>query len=253
MRITGNPSILAAMAGITDGNFAKFFLEKGGAGYVTIGGYSIGKKLAEASFESCRRGRSEFLLQSGNESIDIFQEARKIKQSSRLFINLRINNHLDAKSFANEFADLSGNDLPTIEINAHCRQEEIMYHGGGQSLLRRMKELNKIIKVFQAKDFNVSVKIRGNAIPPQEFIPLIDSWQVNYFHIDSYEAGKEETDLELLSLYSKAINTPIIGNNSIVDFHSAHAVLNTGVSYFSIARAIQKDRLVFNKILKKLR
>jgi TIM-barrel protein len=251
MSFTRNPSVLAAMAGITDGEFAKYFLEEGGAGYVTIGGYSIGKELAEASLESCRRGRSEFILQSNNESHEIFQEARKIKQFSRLFINLRINNHLNAKSFARNFADLSGNDLPTIEINAHCRQEEIMYHGGGQSLLRRMKELKKIIKAFQARDFNVSVKIRGNAISPQEIIPLINSWQVNYFHIDSYKAGKEETDLELLSLYSKTINTPIIGNNSIIDFNSARAVLNTGVSYYSIARATQKDRLVFKNILKK--
>ncbi|MHA2073923.1 MAG: hypothetical protein ACW97X_04845 [Candidatus Hodarchaeales archaeon] len=251
MSFTRNPSILAAMAGITDGEFTKYFLEEGGAGYVTIGGYSIGKELSEASLESFRRGRSEFLLQSNNESHEIFQEARKIKQFSRLFINLRINNHLNAKSFANELADFSGNDLPTIEINAHCRQEEIMYLGGGQSLLRRMKELIKIIKVFQAKDFNVSVKIRGNAIPPHEILPLIDSWHVNYFHIDSYKAGKEGTDLELLSLYSNAINTPIIGNNSIVDFHSACEVLNTGVNYFSIARAAQKDRLVFKNILKK--
>ncbi len=252
MSFTRNPSILAAMAGITDGDFSNFFLEEGGAGYVTIGGFSIGKELIKSSIKSYRRGRSEFLLQSSNESLEIFQEARKIKQLSRLFINLRINNHLDAKSFAYEFADLSGNDLPIIEINAHCRQEEIMHNGGGQSLLLRMNELNKIIKSFQAKDFNVSVKIRGNAVLPQKIIPLIDTWQLNFFHIDSYQTGKKGTDLKLLVLYSNAINTPIIGNNSIIDFHSAHAVLDTGVSYFSIARAIQKDRLIFKNILKKL-
>lgn len=245
-----NPSILAAMAGITDGDFAKYCLLEGGAGMVTIGGYSIGREMITASVKIAQRGRKEFILQVGKEANEILREARIISAYTKLIINLRINNLIAAKKFVCQFEDLII-EKPIIEINAHCRQKEISQIGGGQGLLQRFEVLTNIIKVFHSKDFKISLKIRGNNIHPDILIPRVNQWQLDFLHIDSYKTGEKGTDLGLLEHYAYEINTPLIGNNSVVDKKSVQAILNTGVQYFSVARAARKNPCIFQTLVKK--
>lgn len=245
-----NPSVLAAMAGITNGDFSNHCLVEGGAGFVTIGGYSIGKEMIRASIKSKQRGRNEFILNYREEEKEIHHEISKISDSSRVIINLRVNTYFVAKNFAIRFRDLLNNDQPTLEINAHCRQTEIVEKGGGQGLLQRIDTLEKIVKAFQSEDFKVSLKIRGNTVPPSFLIPQIEKWHLDFLHIDSYKEGSSGTDLKLLNHYTKALDIAIIGNNSVIDLQSALAILNTGASYFSIARAAQRNPSIFSNLLK---
>ncbi|MFX1282178.1 MAG: tRNA-dihydrouridine synthase [Promethearchaeota archaeon] len=244
-----NPSILAAMAGITDGDFARHCLLKGGAGMVTIGGYSIGKEMITASKQVTQRGRKEFILRVGKEANDILREAHIVSTLTKLIINLRLNSLKVTRNFVQKFEDLI-NISPIIEINAHCRQKEILHIGGGQSLLQRFDVLTNIIKIFHSKDFKVSLKVRGNAVHPDILIPQVNQWQLDYLHIDSYKTGEEGTDLELLELYSNEINVPLIGNNSVVDKESAQAILDTGIQYFSVARAARMNPSIFKTLVK---
>ncbi|MFX0122770.1 MAG: hypothetical protein ACFFAE_03975 [Candidatus Hodarchaeota archaeon] len=244
-----NPSILAAMAGITDGDFAKHCIIEGGAGMVTIGGYPIGKEMIKASFKVAQRGRDEFILHVGKESEEILREANKIPDFSRLIVNLRLNNPKEARKFVQSFDDFTS-EKPILEVNAHCRQSEIFHLGGGQGLLQRIDVLSDIIKIIQSKNFKISLKIRGNAIDPDSLIPHINEWQTDFLHIDSYKKGIIGTDLALLEKYTHEINIPIIGNNSVVDIASAQLILKTGVEYFSVARAAKSNPSIFRSILK---
>ena len=244
-----NPSILAAMAGITNGDFAQYCLLEGGAGMVTIGGYSIGREMITASVKIVQRGRKEFILQVGKEANEILREAHTISAYTKLIINLRINNLIDAKKFIRQFADLII-ERPIIEINAHCRQKEILQIGGGQRLLQRFDVLTNIIKVFHSNDFKISLKVRGNAINPDILIPRVNQWQLDFLHIDSYRTGEKGTDLGLLEHYINEIYIPVIGNNSVVDKKSAQAILDTGAQYFSVARAARKDPCIFQTFVK---
>jgi TIM-barrel protein len=247
-----NPSMLAAMSGITNGDFSGYCLDKGSAGFVTIGGYSIGKKMISATIKSSKRGRNEFILKLGEEAREIFKETSKISKISNVFINLRLDNIHDAKKFSSYLTDLLGKNQPILEINAHCRQMEIIRNGGGQNLLRRVTTLEEIIKIIQSKDFKVSLKIRGNAVSSASLIPNIKRWQLDFLHIDSYREGIKGTDLKLLNCYTKALDVTIIGNNSVIDLQSARAILGTGAEYFSIARAAKKDPLIFKNIIESL-
>ncbi len=244
-----NPSILAAMAGITNGDFAKQCLIEGEAGMVTIGGYPIGTEMIKASFKIAQRGRDEFILHVGKESDEIISEAHKIPDFSRLIINLRLNSSKEARKFTRNLGELIS-EKPILEINAHCRQSEITHLGGGQGLLQRFDVLTDIIKKFQSKDFKISLKIRGNAIKSNSIISQIKQWQLDFLHIDSYKNGTIGTDLVLLEEYTKETNIPIIGNNSVVDIASAQAILNTGARYFSIARAARSNPTIFRTLLK---
>ncbi|MFX1515621.1 MAG: hypothetical protein ACFFC6_04870 [Promethearchaeota archaeon] len=244
-----NPSILAAMAGITNGDFANQCLTEGGAGMVTVGGFPIGKEMILASSIIAQRGREEFILHEGEEHKEILKEIHTITDLSLLIINLRLNNSEEAKKFARNFGNLLP-VKPTIEINAHCRQPEIIQFGGGQGLLQRFEVLSEIIKAFQSENFSISLKIRGNAINPNFLIPQVERWHINFLHIDSYKEGVIGTDLALLKFYTTKTNVPIIGNNSVVDYPSAQAILTTGVQYFSVARAARKNPEIFKGLLK---
>ncbi|MFX0049665.1 MAG: tRNA-dihydrouridine synthase [Candidatus Hermodarchaeota archaeon] len=249
MKHSKNPSVLAAMAGITTGLFANKCLIVGGAGKVTIGGYPVGREMIRASEEVVRRGRMEFILQNGKEANEISKEAQRVSELSNLIINLRFNKTKDIRQFSNRFSGLLA-EKPILELNAHCCQPEYIRRGGGQSLLKRLDIITYSIKVCQSKDFRVSLKIRGNSILPSFLIPKIDHWELDFLHIDSYQIGKDCTDLELLRDYAQRINTPVIGNNSVVDLKSAKAILDTGAQLFSVARAAQKNPLIFKDIMK---
>ncbi len=244
-----NRSILAAMAGYTDGSFAAKCLFEGGAGMVTLGGIPIGKSMIESSIKLIKRGRKEFLPHNGEEINFLNEELKHFPSLSSIILNLRLKHGIDAEYIASAlYTEYS--ELPLVEINAHCRQKEVIELGGGQNLLARISELQMIIEAFYSKDFQISLKIRGNAIKPEKLIPEIKRWPLNYLHIDSYLEGIDGTDLNLITHYSNNIEIPIIGNNSVKDFKSAAAILSAGASFFSIARASLVNYKIFGQILK---
>jgi TIM-barrel protein len=251
MAVIDNASVLAAMAGITNGKFARKCLNYGEAGLVTIGGYPIGKEMIIASLESVKRGRTEFIIQRGEEAQEISREAMLIPELSSLIINIRVNSVEDTERFVQEISNIL-TEKPIIEINAHCRQEEFIKRGGGQSLLKRINILTKILNTISAKDFRIALKIRGNNINPKILIPKIDQWQLEFIHIDSYKEGIMGTDLDLLGIYFKHINTSIIGNNSVIDKRSAQAILDAGAKRFSVARAAKKNPFIFRELVKSI-
>lgn len=237
------------MAGITDGFFVDQFFKTGLVGKVTLGGYSIGEKMIEAATAVTLRNRKEFLIPKQTEAIAIAQELNSLSSGENTIVNLRINRPEDSQRFAEQFSNLIPFN-PIIEINAHCRQPEILEKGGGESLLKRPEILRKIIRSFQAYDFPISIKIRGNIIKPENFSMIINKHEIEYIHVDSYKNNVLGTDLELLKKYVRCCNTPIIGNNSVKDKRSAEAILETGATYFSVARAAVEDEQVFQKIIR---
>ncbi|MFW9777477.1 MAG: tRNA-dihydrouridine synthase [Candidatus Heimdallarchaeota archaeon] len=237
------------MGGITDPSFASTCLNEG-AGMVAIGGYPIGTEMIGSCYQMIGRGRREFVLPIGEEANkinDLFQLFKKNVDLTSVMVNLRFNDPSYAQSFVKDFSNLMG-ERPVIEINAHCRQPEVTNCGGGQALLHRKEVLKRIIGVFHAKDFPISLKFRGNAIPSREFIPTVIQLPLEFLHIDSYRIGEAGTDLELLRFYAQSITASLIGNNSIIDRASAEAVLEAGASYFSLARAAEKNPSIFQTL-----
>ena len=249
MKISPSQVILAGMAGITNGEFAARFYDTGCLGKVTIGGYSIGKEMINAAVESTQRGRTEFVMQLGEEADYIAHELENITSISNTIVNVRINDPEDTKSFARELSERISSS-PIIEVNAHCRQQEFVENGGGQSLIYRPEILSHVLSIFKSKDFTISLKIRGNTVDPRSFAQLVNNWGVDYLHVDSYQTGMAGTDLNLLTSFVRFSQTEVIGNNSVVDLESAEAILKTGVDYFSVARAAKKKNSFFCSLVK---
>ncbi|MFX0113813.1 MAG: tRNA-dihydrouridine synthase [Candidatus Hodarchaeota archaeon] len=249
-----NPSLLSAMAGITDGEFAVRVL-KAGAGGVILGSFNIDQETLTAAIESRKRGRQEFCFPLNSLSQHLADEVDKIRLSHKnesIFLSFRFT---AARSVSKIISELSESISPDviIEINAHCRQLEICSVGAGQALLEREDEVRQAIGFLKEKDFMVSVKTRSLDLNCGKFAAKAADWGADYFHLDAYVPGMPGPDLSAIQTAAMVDEIAVIGNNSITDPKIAAQVLSTGAKAFSIAREAMKNPQIIGDISKTLK
>ena len=232
------------MAGITDAEFLNKVIPYG-FDVVTLGGYSLDEKTIEASQKIIERGRKEF-------HFDLDEIIPHIKKE----VNLIKKAHPDVLVSANVRSTTPEpiieaskiNDLDIIEINCHCRQEEITAIGCGQEMLKRPDLSDYISQIVDNSKSEVSVKIRGN-------VPDIDTLQVaktiedagaDYLHLDAMDPNVFDADWKLLENVCNNTNIKVIGNNSVDSTEKVMKMYQCGVYGFSIARAVISGTLNFD-------
>ncbi|WP_366208980.1 MJ0144 family RNA dihydrouridine synthase-like protein [uncultured Methanobrevibacter sp.] len=232
------------MAGITNANFLNKVIPLG-FDVATLGGYSLDSPTIEASKKIIERGRAEFDFPLDEIFTHIQNEVNSIKSV-----------HSGVKVSANVRATTTqpiidvGNieNLDIVEINCHCRQEEILAIGCGQEMLNRPDLSNFISQIVDNVKSEVSVKIRANVegTDTLEIAKLIEDAGADYLHVDAMKKGVFEADWELLSEICNNVDIKVIGNNSVNSKENLEKMINTGVDGFSIARSVISGNLDFN-------
>lgn len=235
--------VVAPMAGITDASFLNKVIPYG-FNVATLGGYSLDQPTIDASRKIIERGRKEFDFPVNEIFTHIEDEVNSIK-----------NLHDDVKVSANVRATTPqpivevGNipNLDIVEINCHCRQEEILAIGCGQEMLNRDDLSDFISQVVDNVESEVSVKIRANVdgIDTLKTASLIEDAGADYLHIDAMKKGTD-ADWELLTEICNEVNIKVIGNNSVNSQSNLEKMINTGVDGFSIARSVISGNLEFD-------
>lgn len=230
------------MAGITDASFLNKVIPYG-FDVATLGGFNLDEPTIKASKLILERGRKEFHFPENLIFSHIENEVSLIK-----------NQHSDVKVSVNvrsttpeAIINLDEIDkLDIIEINCHCRQEEFLELGCGQNMLLRDDLGDFVSEVVNNVSKEVSVKIRANVCNDLKVSKIIEDAGASYLHVDAMKPGVFEADLKLLEKLSSKLSIPIIGNNSIDSEEKIKKMLKTGVSGFSIARALISGNLDFN-------
>ncbi|WP_405293334.1 MJ0144 family RNA dihydrouridine synthase-like protein [Methanobrevibacter sp.] len=232
------------MAGITNAEFLNKVIPYG-FDVATLGGYSLDLPTIEASKKIIERGRAEFDFPLDEIFTHIGNEVDSIKKV-----------HNDVKVSANVRSTTPqpiidvGNikDLDIVEINCHCRQNEIISIGCGQEMLNRDDLGDFISDVADNVKSEVSVKIRANVdgIDTLEIARIIEQSGADYLHVDAMRNGVFEADWELLREVCNNVNIKVIGNNSVNSEENIKKMINTGVDGFSIARSVISGNLDFN-------
>ena len=135
-----------------------------------------------------------------------------------------------------------------IYINCHCRQEELVAVGCGQSMLQRPDLEDYIKEVVKKSESKVSMKMRANVegVDNLAIARLAEDCGVDYLHIDAMKKGVRDADFDLIKEITDNTNIFIIGNNSINSIAQAERMLNAGANGISIARAAIKGKLDFD-------
>ena len=236
--------VVAPMAGITDSDFLNKVIPYG-FNVATLGGYSLDSATIEASKKIIERGRKEFDFSLDEIFTHIENEVNSIK-----------NVHGDVKVSANvrsttpqpiiEVGNIKNLDI--VEINCHCRQNEILDIGCGQEMLNRPDLSDFISQIVDNVESEVSVKIRANVdgTDTLQLAGLIEDAGADYLHIDAMKKGVFEADWDLLTKISNNVDIKVIGNNSVNSQENLQRMIETGVDGFSIARSGISGNLDFN-------
>lgn len=232
------------MAGITDAEFLNKVIPFG-FDTATLGGYSLDAETIEASEKIIKRGRNEFHFLQDEIIGHIKKEVNLIKKQHpdvKVSVNVR-------STTPQPIIEVSKIDnLDIVEINCHCRQEEILAIGCGQNMLKRGDLADYIKDVVDNASCEVSVKIRANVEGSDtlKIAKLIENAGADYLHIDAMKAGIFDADYDLLTEICSNTNIKVIGNNSIDSEQKIEKMLKTGVYGFSIARELISGKLNFN-------
>ena len=236
--------VVAPMAGITDADFLNKVIPQG-FNVATLGGYSLDEPTIEASKKIIERGRKEFDFPLDEIFTHIENEVNSIK---KVHGNVQVS--ANVRSTTPQPIIEVGNieNLDIVEINCHCRQDEIVAIGCGQEMLNRADLKNFISQVVDNVRSEVSVKIRANVdgIDTLKIASLIEDAGADYLHIDAMKKGVFEADWELLRKICNNVNIKVIGNNSVNSRANLEKMIDTGVDGFSIARSIISGNLDFN-------
>lgn len=236
--------VVAPMAGITNADFLNKVIPYG-FDVATLGGYSLDSPTIEASKKIIERGRAEFDFPLDEIFAHIESEVNSIKKVHK---NVKVSANVRA-TIPQPIIDVGNiRNLDIVEINCHCRQNEILAIGCGQEMLNRQDLGDFISQIADNVKSEVSVKIRANVdgVDTLKIAGLIEDSGADYLHIDAMKKGVFEADWELLSEISNNVNIKVIGNNSVNSQENLKKMIDTGVDGFSIARSIISGNLDFN-------
>ena len=227
-----NPIALAPMAGIVDSAFANQYASN--AGLVILGAFNLDKASIAVASALVARGRKEFISDEPMELIK--KEIQAVTSGSAVAVNVR-STTLEPLI---EAAKIVKEEGAILELNAHCRQPEMLEAGTGEALLHDLPRLSAWIKAIKETGVVLSVKVRANVVNDIELARLIDKAGADIIHVD---AGMEDfgADLDTILNYRDATRLFLIGNNSVKDFESAKEMFTRGADMVSAARGVLEN------------
>lgn len=235
-----NPIALAPMAGIVDSAFANQYA--GDAGLVVLGAFNLDKGSMKVASDLAARGRKEFISDEPLELIK--REIRAVNSGSSVAVNVR-STTLEPLI---EAAKLVKEEGAILELNAHCKQPEMLEAGIGEALLHDLPRLSAWIKAIKETGVVLSVKVRANVVNDVKLARVIDKAGADIIHVDAM-LERFGADLDAISNYRDATRLFIIGNNSVTDFGAAKDMFSRGADMVSVARGVMENPKLIKELV----
>lgn len=227
-----NPIALATMAGITDSSFANKYAIR--AGLVVIGSFNLDDKTNDAALKLIARSRNEFVSENPFEFLK--NEIKCMGNNNVVAVNVRSTIIEPLLESARIVRDAGG----ILELDAHCRQEEMVSIGVGEALMHDIPRLVDWIGKIKETGVVVSVKIRANVVDDIALTKAIDSAGADILHVDAMKEGAG-ADLRMIRNIRDSTKMFLIGNNSINSFKDAKDMFARGADMISVARGVLND------------
>ncbi|MGA2121858.1 MAG: methanogenesis marker 9 domain-containing protein [Methanoregula sp.] len=224
-RVVRTPVAIASMAGIVD---ADYVLERAEhIGLAFIGGYSIDRPTMDAAQSVASSGdRREFICDDPVTELQA-QNAKMEKSDVVLGVNLRGSS---PEAFR-VIAQALGSAI-VYEIDAHCRQPEMIAAGCGEYYLKNTEKLLTVVRELKNEGVTVSVKIRaGVANDDRALAKKLWGAGADILHVDLMDFGTAK-----LRQIRNSCPLMLIANNSINTFERMKDMLSHGADIISLAR-----------------
>ena len=230
-RVVKTPIALASMAGIVN---AEYVLPRADhIGVAFLGGYSIDERTIGAAQAIVASGsRTEFLPD------DIVKELKDQTESLKSTgIITGFNLRGSSPSAFQETARALG-DSVVYEIDAHCRQPEMIAAGCGEYYLHNTNDLAAAVRALKSEAVTVSVKIRAGITDDRKLSRKLWAAGADIIHIDLMDFGSAK-----LRQIRNSSPLVLIANNSITTFERMKEMFSHGANLVSLARSSDPSTL----------
>lgn len=227
------PVALASLSGEADAEWARQGVEFAGAAF--LGGIALDGPTRAAAREMVDRDRTEFLPDDPIAFVDDQLTALADVPLTAGF-NVRTTT---LEPLARAAAVCAEHDA-VVEINAHCRQEEMCAAGAGESLLRDESRLCEQVRTAAESGAVVSVKVRAelDGVSLPDLAPELEAAGADCLHVDAMDSEPVIADI------AAETTAAIIANNEVRDRESVAEYLSYGADAVSVGRPSDDPRVL---------
>ena len=218
---------LASLSGEADAEWALAAADHAGAAF--LGGIALDEPARKAARRLVVRDREEFLPPDPLAFID-----KQLAAVADADATIRPGFNVRSTTAApiREAAAICADHDAIIEINAHCRQDELCAVGCGESLLADTDRLAEYVAVAAETGAAVSVKVRAevDGVDLVAVAERIEAAGADAIHLDAMDSEPVVCDV------AAATDLFVIANNEVRDRESVREYLTYGADAVSIGR-----------------
>jgi len=217
---------LASLSGEADAEWARAAADHVGCAF--LGGIALDEATRAAAREMVGRDRSEFL--PGDPVAFVDEQLRALSDEPlRPAYNVR---SATVEPIERVAAVCRDHDA-ILEINAHCRQDEMCAAGAGESLLRDLDRLVRQVETAASVGVDVSVKVRTevDGVDLPALAARLQSAGAAAIHVDAMDSEAVVGDVV------EATDCFVIANNGVRGRETAAEYFAYGADAVSVGRA----------------
>lgn len=227
------PVALASLSGEADAAWAQQAADYAGAAF--LGGIALDEPTRAAARELVARDRTEFLPADPAAFID---EQLAVLADTPLAAGFNV--RTTSLGPLSEAAAVCADHDAILELNAHCRQDEMCAAGAGEMLLRDTERLCEQVRTAREAGAEVSVKVRaeveGVSLPA--LARDLDAAGATYLHVDAMDSESVVADI------AEQTTAILIANNEVRDRDSVVEYLSYGADAVSVGRPSDDPRVL---------
>jgi len=216
---------LASLSGESDAEWAKASVQHAGGAF--LGGIAIDEPTREAAREMADRDRVEFLPEDPVAWVD-----DQLAELDEEFLRPGVNVRTTSLGPLREVADVCAEHDAVVEVNAHCRQDEMCATGAGEALLRDTDRLCEQVEAASEQGAPVSVKVRAEVagVQLQVLTQAIERAGADAVHVDAMDSRRVVRDV------ADATDLFVVANNGVRTREDVFEYFSYGADAVSVGR-----------------
>ncbi|MFD1515012.1 dihydropyrimidine dehydrogenase [Halomarina rubra] len=224
---------VASLSGAADAEWARAASEYAGCAF--LGGVSLDDATREAARALVAREREEFLPDDPVAFVDA-QLAALADVPVRPAMNVRSATLDPVRAVGAVCADHGA----LLELNAHCRQDEMCAAGAGETLLRDGDGLCEQVAAAAATGATVSVKLRAEipGVDLPTLAPDLVAAGAAVLHVDAMDSE------HVVGEVAAACDAFVVANNGVRDRETVREYLDFGADAVSVGRPSDDPRVL---------
>lgn len=215
--------VLASESGVTDAAYANHRADAIDA--VCLGGLAVDGPTRDAARAMVDRDRDEFLPPDPVAYVE--DELAVLDDAVAAAVNVRAAEAEALRRVAEVCADAGA----AVEINAHCRQHEMIDRGCGHALLRDRDRLAELVAAAAATGATVGVKTRAEVTDDAAVARRLAGAGADFVHVDCMDTPSAVDEVA-----TAAPELVLVANNGVRSAADARAYLDRGADAVSTAR-----------------